>query len=103
KEPQRRKANKEEYYRFDVAIPITLLSEMKSQKTEFYDIIIQIKYKGQVYKRILGIREFTYIKDDALDKTKLKNKKNFTRMYLTITPRGNLKVETFYLAKLAYW
>ena len=76
---------------------------MKSQKTEFYDIIIQIKYKGQVYERILGFREFTYIKDDALDKTMLKNKKHFTRVYLTITPRGNLKVETFYLAKLAYW
>src|SRR5699024_7353599 len=103
KEPQHRKANKEKYYRFDVAIPITSLSEMKSQKTEFYDIIIQIKYKGQVYERILGFREFTYIKDDALDKIMLKNKKHFTRVYLTITPRGNLKVETFYLAKSAYY
>src|SRR5699024_4217977 len=103
KEPQHRKANKEKYYRFDVAMRITSLSEMKSQKTELYDIIIQIKYKAQVYERILGFREFTYIKDDALDKTMLKNKKHFTRVYLTITPRGNLKVETFYLAKSAYY
>src|SRR5699024_10292222 len=97
------KTNKEEYYRFDVAIPIKSLSKMKSQKTEIHDIIIQIKYKGEVYERIFGFREFTYIKDEALDKTMLKDKRHVTRAYLTITPRGNLKIETFYLAKLAYY
>src|SRR5699024_2051876 len=86
-----------------VAIPIKSLSKMKSQKTEIHDIIIQIKYKGEVYERIFGFREFTYIKDEALDKTMLKDKRHVTRAYLTITPRGNLKIETFYLAKLAYY
>src|SRR5699024_4211866 len=89
--------------RFDIDIPLQKLIEMKTVEKEIYDISVQIHYKGENYEKKVGFEDFTYIKDDILNKTIVKYNKHFARVYLTLTPGGNLKAETYFLSKSAYY
>src|SRR5699024_10790532 len=95
--------NDKENPRFDIDIPLQKLIEMKTVEKEIYDISVQIHYKGENYEKKVGFEDFTYIKDDILNKTIVKYNKHFARVYLTLTPGGNLKAETYFLSKSAYY
>lgn len=95
--------NDEENARFHIKIPLQELINMKTIEKEIYDMSVQIHYNGEIYERKMGFNDYTYVKDDILNKTIVKYNKDFARVYLTLTPGGNLKAESYYLSKLAYY
>src|SRR5699024_6814788 len=68
---------------------------------EIYDIYIELRYKHITKRRKLGCDPYTYYKDDVLAEAEHTKsfRKLYVRYYLTFTPKGNLKLETFALTR----
>lgn len=88
---------------FDIKIPLKRIIDLEVIEKEIFDVSIQLEHQDVIYEKKIGFKDFTYIKDDVLAKAFMKNKDHYTRVYLTQTPRGNIKIETFYLTTPAYY
>lgn len=94
---------KENKFHFNLKVPLAELPGMTTSEFEIYDIIIQIEYNNETYARHMGFEKYKYNKDDVLSQTMIKKNNHYRKMYLGLTPRGNLKMETFHLSKSAYF
>src|SRR5699024_2831613 len=78
----------------------------KGSNHEIYDLYLELRYKNIVRRRKIGRAPYVYLKDGVLAETErtIKWRKQYVRHYLTYTPMGNLKLETFKLnhAKIKY-
>jgi len=93
----------ENTFHFNLKVPLKELPGMTTSEFEIYDIIIQIEFNGETYARHMGFKKYKYNKDEVLSQTVIKKNKHYRKMYLGLTPRGNLKMETFHLSKTAYF
>src|SRR5690625_2328067 len=87
---------------FNIKVSLTEMGEFEVKEKEIFDLYVRFDYKNQIYERKLGCEEYTYFKDHFLDHTTLRLGQ-VTKYYILFTPRGNLKIETFMLSKLAYY
>ncbi|MFG6147963.1 CDP-glycerol glycerophosphotransferase family protein [Halobacillus sp. B23F22_1] len=79
---------------FDVQINLGSLLSLSKERKKIFDLYVQFNYKGITKERRLGCEEFTYYKDDVLDRVVISREDNYEINYLTYTPSGNLKIET---------
>ncbi|MBD8070557.1 CDP-glycerol glycerophosphotransferase family protein [Bacillus sp. PS06] len=87
---------------YDVKIPLQELSLIKSNDKEILDFYIQIKMGKVVRERKLGLQSYKYYKDHTLAKGVLKpreDEQHYTLHFLTLTPMGNIKLETMSYSK----
>ena len=84
---------------FDVSIPLASLEELVVESKEIIDFYIEISNNQLKRREKLGLKNYRYFKDDVILSKTLPslNTKHEVDYCLTITPRGNLKVETFRL------
>jgi hypothetical protein len=79
---------------FEICVPLNKLLLLINDFKETIDIYIKIIDGHYTQERKLGFNEFTYIKDDYLSSTRLVENETTIQMYLTISPFGNIKLET---------
>src|SRR5699024_704733 len=91
------------YAGFDIKIRLSDILQLQTSQKDIFDLYIQIEYHGEVKQRKLGFNEYNYKKDGVLTKTTLKYKGFYFKNYVTLTPRGNAKIETVALTKIAYF
>lgn len=83
--------------KFKLKIPLKDIYPEKMYD-ESYDIFIELTYKHITKRRKLGCNLYTYYKDDVLAEAERKIMSGqYVRYYLTYTPKGHLKLETFKL------
>lgn len=87
---------------FDIEVPLSRIIKLEDNSNGIYDLFIQIHYLNEIYERRLGCEEYLFYKDGIIDKATLRDKMTFVTQYLTFTPRGNLKIETFTLSGFGY-
>src|SRR5699024_11767136 len=78
---------------FEIEVPLSKIIKLEDNSNGIYDLFIQIHYLNEIYERRLGCEEYLFYKDGIIDRTTLRDKKNFITQYLTFTPRGNLRSE----------
>lgn len=91
-----------EHSAFDIKIPLKVLNNLICEKKTIFDLYCQVIHKDRVFERKLGCRRYKYYKDHALATGLVKNKEKFYRHFLTLTPRGNLKIETTSYSEFEY-
>ncbi|GGF31073.1 hypothetical protein GCM10010954_32800 [Halobacillus andaensis] len=79
---------------FEVQINLDAFLPLSKEMKKVFDLYVQFNYKGITKERRLGCEEFTYYKDDVLDRSIISRERDYDINYLTYTPSGNLKVET---------
>lgn len=84
---------------FYAEIPLETICELQQNNKDILDLYIQIHYKNEVVERKLGLNRFTYYKDDYYLKYNYIKNDNYFKNYLTLTPRGNLKIESYSYSK----
>ncbi len=80
---------------FHVSFSLTDLLAIYDNGKDIIDLYIQIGANEVVKERKLGTQTFTYFKDHVIDSYLLKGDDNSVGCYLTHTPKGNIKLETY--------
>ncbi|RSD25222.1 CDP-glycerol glycerophosphotransferase family protein [Mesobacillus subterraneus] len=89
--------------KFSIEIPLKELDALVNNFKEIIDFYLVMEGPGLYRKVKIGLKEFDYYKDDiqvhdAVDT----NSEIVTEYYLTITPKGNLKLESFRYNRKSY-
>ncbi|TDL32620.1 hypothetical protein E2R51_08010 [Jeotgalibacillus sp. S-D1] len=86
---------------FEARISLIELQQLIVSSKDILDFYVEIKNEKIIRREKIGLKEYNYFKDDVLASTDLQSKyEQINISYcLTITPRGNLKVETFKMDK----
>ncbi|WP_096437119.1 CDP-glycerol glycerophosphotransferase family protein [Alteribacter populi] len=79
---------------FTVNIPTTKLIKLTNRVKDILDVYIQIQVGKHKKIRKLGFKTFEYFKDDFLYATKIERDGKIISLYLCLTPKGNIRVET---------
>ncbi|RPF54185.1 CDP-glycerol glycerophosphotransferase family protein [Aquisalibacillus elongatus] len=79
----------------DIGVPFNDLEQLIHEPKEIVDVFVRITSNTYVKEVKLGFEEFEYFKDDYLTKSIIKGHDKSIQIYLTITPSGNLKVESY--------
>lgn len=87
---------------FQIQIPLDQLISLINDTKNILDIYINITYKGKEFERKLGCVKYKYFKDHALATGLVNKNGNYYRYFLTLTPRGNLKLETTVYSEASY-
>ncbi|WP_368503235.1 CDP-glycerol glycerophosphotransferase family protein [Alkalihalophilus sp. As8PL] len=80
---------------FTTAISMKDLLQVYSNGKDIIDLYVRIESPKITRDRKLGKETFTYYKDEILDSHLLKGTSSSVGFYMTYTPRGNLKIETY--------
>ncbi|WP_096437131.1 CDP-glycerol glycerophosphotransferase family protein [Alteribacter populi] len=81
---------------FHVSFSLSDLLAISEIGKDIIDLYIQVQAYGVVKERKLGTQTFVYLKDHVIDSYLLKGDDNSVGCYLTHTPRGNIKLETYH-------
>lgn len=86
---------------FHVLVPLASLENLLVEPKEIIDFYIEISNNQLKRREKLGLKNYRYFKDDVILSKTLSSSDTESEVdyCLTITPRGNLKVETFRLVK----
>lgn len=87
---------------FELKIPLNSLNNLIENTKEIFDFYVEIKLNDRIYERKLGVQKYKYYKDHALASGTVISGKNYYRHFLTITPRGNFKIETTNYSQSSY-
>ncbi|PKR77793.1 hypothetical protein CEY16_07630 [Halalkalibacillus sediminis] len=80
--------------KIDVSYPLEKISDLIAQPKDIVDIYIRVQINGFMNQRKLGLDEYDYLKDDYLAKGFIEGATNSIQMFMTLTPYGNVKLET---------
>ncbi|QHS23521.1 hypothetical protein GWK91_11365 [Virgibacillus sp. MSP4-1] len=80
---------------FDTCIPLMALKSLFQKSQDILDLYVRIKDGEYIQERKIGFKQYNYYKDNYLSSTFLKGKEFSTQLFLTLTPYGNVKIETF--------
>lgn len=97
----RKRKEDQVYSKFEARISLIELQQLIVSSKDILDFYVEIKNEKMTRREKIGLKQYDYFKDDVLASTDLVSKyEQVTISYcLTITPRGNLKVETFKINK----
>ncbi|WP_172371520.1 CDP-glycerol glycerophosphotransferase family protein [Sporosarcina jiandibaonis] len=87
------------YAGFYVEIPLESICDLQQNSKDILDLYIQIHYKNEVAERKLGLQNYKYYKDDYRLKYSYQQNNQYYKNYLTLTPRGNIKIESYSYTK----
>ncbi|TCT19881.1 CDP-glycerol glycerophosphotransferase (TagB/SpsB family) [Melghiribacillus thermohalophilus] len=84
-----------ENYKFKHMIHLEDLKGLLRTPKDILDIYIKVKDGEYINERKLGFDKYSYRKDEYLSKTTTSLDKRIIEWFLTLTPRGNIKIEVF--------
>jgi CDP-glycerol glycerophosphotransferase (TagB/SpsB family) len=87
------------YAGFYVEIPLESICALQQNNKDILDLYIQVHYKNEVTERKLGLQKYKYYKDDSRLKYSYQQSNQYYKNYLTLTPRGNIKIESYSYTK----
>jgi CDP-glycerol glycerophosphotransferase (TagB/SpsB family) len=89
--------------KFSVEIPLNELDGLVNNFKEIIDFYLIMEGPNLYRKMKIGLKEFSYYKDDVqADYAVDTDSETVTEYYLTITPKGNLKLESFRYNRESY-
>ena len=87
------------YAGFSTEISLKRICSLQQNDKDILDLYIRVHYKDEIAERKLGVTKYKYYKDDYRLKYSYKQNNQFYRNYLTLTPRGNIKIESYAYTK----
>ncbi|WP_071460849.1 CDP-glycerol glycerophosphotransferase family protein [Bacillus massilinigeriensis] len=87
---------------FKVEIPYTSLIPIIEEFKEIIDFYVVLEGKSFFRKMKIGLKQFDYYKDEVFGSFTDNSTNGAIEYYMTITPKGNLKLESFFYQNESY-